>query len=291
MSRGVSYAWHDSLLWSIRPDCHHDARTIVERIAQHNAGMLTPDAAGLHRDALWKKVTADFAKWFDLEELPIDIVEGGIAIVSVIGPIVNLCNPWTASYPLLSAAFDRCRNSLDIKAVIVRFNTPGGTCSGLYECAKALDLLSSEKLTIAQNDGGCYSAGYYLATRCGTICSGPTDQLGNIGTVLSLYDLSKSFEAEGIRTIVKRTGPIKGIGIAGDPVTDLQETFLQSNVDAHFEYFRDAVMTGRNMSEEEFAAVSDGRWWLGNQAIENKIIDVVSTMQETLSLVRRQIAA
>lgn len=285
------FAWHDSLLWSIRPDCHPDARTIVERIAQYNSGVMTPDSAGLHRDALWRKATADYARWFELDELPIDIVEGGIAIVSVIGPIVDICNPWTANYPLLTAAFEKCRNSLDIKAVVVRFKTPGGTVSGLYECAKSLDQLAADKLTIAQNDGGCYSAGYYLATRCGSICSGPTDQLGNIGTVLRLYDLSKYFTDVGIRTIVKRTGPIKGIGIEGDPVTDLQEAFLQSNVDAHFEYFREAVITGRGMSEEEFAAVSDGRWWLGNQAIENKIIDRVSTLQETLSAVRRQIAA
>lgn len=291
MKRQPHYAWHDALLWSIRPDCHHDARAIIEKLQQHNSAPLTPDAAGLHRDALYRKVTADYAKWFDLDELPIDMMDGGIAIVSVVGPLVNLINPWTANYPLLSAAFDKCRNSMDIKAVVVRFNTPGGTVSGLHECAKALDLLSQSKLTVAQNDGGCYSAGYYLATRCGTICSGPTDQLGNIGTVTSLYDYSKWFEAEGIRTIVKRTGPIKGVGIIGDPVTEVQEMFLQENVDAHFAYFRDAVVTGRQMSDEEFDAVSDGRWWLGEQATENKLIDRVSTLQETLSLIRKQIFA
>lgn len=236
-------------------------------------------------------MTADYAKWFDLDELPIDMVDTGIAVVSVIGPLVNLVNPWTANYPLLTEAFDKCRNSLDIKAVIVRFNTPGGTVSGLHECAKALDALSDSKLTIAQNDGGCYSAGYYLASRCGQIFSGPTDQIGNIGTVNSLYDFSKMFDTEGIRTIVKRTGPIKGIGIMGDPVTELQEAFLQENVDAHFAYFKDSVMTGRAMTEDEFNAVADGRWWLGSQAVENKIIDAVSTLAETLDRVRKQVFA
>jgi signal peptide peptidase SppA len=292
VKRQPHYAWHDSLLWSIRPDCHQDARAVIARIADANSGALTPDAAGgLHRDSLWKNITSDYAKWFDLDMLPLDIVEGGIGIVSVIGPLVNLVNPWTANYPLLTAAFDKCRNSMDIKTVVVRFNTPGGTVSGLHECAKALDLLSNEKLTVAQNDGGCYSAGYYLATRCGTICSGPTDQLGNIGTVTALYDYSKYFEAEGVRTIVKRTGPIKGVGIIGDPVTELQEAFLQENVDAHFAYFRESVVNGRQMSDEEFDAVSDGRWWLGAQAVENKIIDRVSTLQETLAMVRKQILA
>lgn len=290
MRQQPRYAWHDSLLWSIRPDCHADARAIVARISELNASGLTPDSKGLHRDNLWRNITADYAKWLDLDELPIDMMDGGIAVISVIGPLVNLVNPWTANYPLLTAAFDKCANSLDIKAVVVRFNTPGGTVSGLHECAAALDRLSNLKLTVAQNDGGCYSAGYYLATRCGTICSGPTDQLGNIGTVTSLYDYSQNLTAEGIRTIVKRTGPIKGIGIEGDPVTELQEAFLQENVDSHFAYFRDAVVTGRQMSDEEFNAVSDGRWWLGVQAIENKIIDRVSTLAETLALIRKQIS-
>jgi protease-4 len=283
-------AWHDTLLWSIRPDCVQDARAVVKQITE-NAGSLTPDSAGLHRDSIWKNFTQNYAKWFDLDELPLDMIDGKIAVVSVIGPLVNLWNPFTASYPLLTAAFEKCRNSLDIAAVIVRFNTPGGTVAGLHECANALDQLAMEKLTIAQNDGGCYSAGYYLATRCGSICSGPTDQLGNIGTVTSLYDFSQYLQQEGIRTIVKRTGPIKGLGIMGDPVTELQETFLQQNVDAHFAYFAEAVKTGRGMSDEEFAAVSDGRWWLGQQAIENNIIDLVSTMPETVERVRRQIYA
>jgi len=285
------HLWHDSLLWAIRPDCHQDARAVVSRITEQNATAITPDAAGLHRDNLWKKYTSEYARWYDMDELPIDMVDGGIAVVSVIGPLVNLVNPWTANYPLLNAAFEKCRNSNDIKAVIVRFNTPGGTVSGLHVCGQTLDLLASEKLTVAQNDGGCYSAGYYLATRCGSICSGPTDQLGNIGTVTSLYDFSQYLTSEGIRTIVARTGPLKGMGIMGDPVTELQEAFLQENCEAHFEYFRTAVMEGRGMSDSEFAAVSDGRWWLGAQSIENKIVDRISTMQETLTLIRNQLAA
>lgn len=290
MKHRPSFAWHDSLLWSIRPDAIQSARDICKQIAER-ASDLTPDSAGLHRDAMWKKITSEYAKWFDLDELPMDMIDSKIAVISVVGPLVNLCNPWTANYPLLTAAFEKCRNSLDIQAVIVRFNTPGGTVSGLHECATALDALASTKLTIAQNDGGCYSAGYYLATRCGSICSGPTDQLGNIGTVTSLYDFSQYLQQEGIRTIVKRTGPIKGLGIMGDPVTELQETFLQENVDAHFAYFREAVIEGRGMSEEQFAAVSDGRWWLGAQAIENGIIDLISTMPETVERVRKQIYA
>ncbi len=287
----TGYGWHDSLLWSIRPDCRIDAQQMLDRIQAHNTSALTPDAAGLHMDNLWKSITKSWAKAFDLDELPIDMMEGGIAVVSVIGPLVNFENPFTANYPLLIAAFDYCRENAAVKAVIVRFKTPGGTVSGLAECAAALDQLSNEKLTVAQVDGGCYSAGYFLACHCGAICCGATDHIGNIGTVTTIYDFSKYFESEGVRTVVFKTGPIKGVGIPGSIVTDVQEMFLQEMTDAHFAHFKTAVMNGRNMDEPQFAAVSDGRWWLGEQAVDNGVIDRVLTMKETVSLIRQQLAA
>jgi len=281
------HTWQDTLLWSIRPDCHTSAQSLIARISD----TLTPESAGLHRDNLWKSFTSSVAKSMQLDELPIDMHGEHVAIISVIGELIDFVNPFTANYPLLTAAFDRCRLDENIKAVVVRFCTPGGTVSGLHDCAMALDKLAATKLTIAQNDGGCYSAGYYLACCCGSICSGPTDQLGNIGTVSTLHDFSKYCEYLGVRTIVKRTGPIKGLGVMGDAVTGIQEDFLQHLVDAHYAYFRYAVISGREMSDDEFAAVSDGKWWLGSEALDNKIIDQISTLAETLAQLDDSLAA
>lgn len=214
--------------------------------------------------------------------LPVEMHSRSIAIVDVVGPLVNRESYWAASYPQLSEAFSILREDGSIKAVVVRFNTPGGTVSGLDQCAKTLDALASEKLTIAQNDGGCYSAGYFLASQCGEIVSGPTDHVGNIGTVISVDDFSEYFKQLGVRSVTKKTGPIKGLGTFGDPITAVQEEFLQHLVDEHFAEFRNAVMSGRGMTDEQFAAVSDGRWWLGREAIENGIIDRISTLSETL---------
>lgn len=274
--------WHDSLLWSIRPDCEQDARDIVARI--DNA------AGGLHRDNINKQFTKLVAEFFDLDDLPIDMVDGGIAVVSVDGPLVNLSTPFTANYPTLTAAFDYCRTSDDVAAVVVRFKTPGGTVSGLAECAAALDKLSDAKLTIGQVDGGCYSAGYYLASFCGELHCGATDHVGNIGVVSNLYDFSDHFRQQGVKPVTIRTGAIKGLGILGNPVTDAQVSLLSHINAQHFEHFRGAVMSGREMSAEQFEAVSDGRWWLGSEAVVNGIIDRVSTLTETLAAVSTHVS-
>lgn len=243
---------------------------------------ISVDGRGLHRDALQADFHDYVAKALDMDRLPIDMHTPSIAVVSVVGPLVNEMNPFTASYPLLIESFDRLAADNNILAVVVRFKTPGGTCSGLDTAAKALSRLAETKITVAQNDGGCYSAGYFLASQCGEIYSGATDHIGNIGTVSSLDDFSEMCRQEGIRSVTKKTGPIKGLGIFGDVITAPQEAFLQHMVDEHFAEFRDAVMAGRGMTDEQFAAVSDGRWWLGREAVENGIIDRISTLQETL---------
>ena len=269
--------WHDPTFWSIRPDCTAQALDVLNKIDAMGGG--------LHRDNIWKQATKDFAQYFDLDELPIDMTDNGIAVVSVSGVLVDLINPFTANYPALTAAFEHCRTSEDVRAVVVRFKTPGGTVCGLRDCAKALDKLSDEKLTIGQVDGGCYSAGYYLASYCGEIRCGETDHVGNIGVVSGLLDFSEAFKQAGIRPVTIRTGPIKGLGLMGDPITGPQEEFLTHMNRQHFAHFRSSVMSGRGMNDEQFEAVSDGRWWTGAEAVGVGIVDTVSSLAETLEAI------
>lgn len=271
--------WSDTMLWQIHPHYRQEVAALLANIKQ---------GEGYHRDNLERKFTKVVAGCFDMDELPIDIREGGIAVVTVTGPLIKEWNYFTASYRALTEAFRKLRASSDVVAVVVKFDTPGGTVDGLDECATALKELAATKLTVAQIDGGCYSAGYFLACSCPTICCGRTMHVGNIGTVLSLVDVSEAYKNSGLRSVTLKTGEIKGIGIEGDPITEAQEGFLQSLVDQHFAHFRTAVIEGREMSDEEFEAVADGSWWLGESALGLKLIDQIATLEQTLQMVRDQ---
>jgi signal peptide peptidase SppA len=274
--------WSDTMLWQIHPHYKTQVAALLDNIKQGD---------GLHRDNIERKFTKVVATWMDMDELPIDLEDNGIAIVTVSGPLIKEWNYYTASYRALTEAFRKLRNSQDVLAVVVKFDTPGGTVDGLDECANALKELAATKLTVAQIDGGCYSAGYFLACACPTICCGRTMHVGNIGTVISLVDYSEAFKSRGLRSVTKKTGEIKGIGIEGDEITQAQEEFLQSLVDQHFAHFQAAVIEGREMSDEQFAAVSDGSWWLGESALGLKLIDQVATLEQTLQMVRDQTIA
>ncbi len=277
--------WQDSMLWNIRPDCAAEARATLEQLGELQVG-----ADGLHRDNIFRKATQAWARAFQLDELPIDYLnDGRIAIVSVVGALVNLVNPLTANYPALTAAFQRLETEGRVEAVLVRFRSPGGTVSGLMDCSGALDRLSEQKLTVAQVDGGCFSAAYYLAAQCGTIACGRADHVGSIGTILTLEGWSEAYAQAGIRRVTKRTGQLKAIGILGDPVTSPQEQFLQALVDQHFAHFRESVTNGRGFTAEEFTAVASGAFWLGETAVELGLIDRVSSIDETLAAIREQI--
>lgn len=281
--------WSDSLLWNIRPDCKNVATEIAQRLG------MPEQLKQLQHDQMQQQLVHSYDA-FDrtadrYNRLPVEMHSRNIAIVSVDGPCVNRDSNWAASYPRLTKAFQMLQDDNAVRAVVVVFNTPGGTVAGLDSCAKALNLLAETKLTIGQNDGGCYSAGYFLASQCGEIVSGSTDHIGNIGSVISLNDFSEYYKDVGIRSVTKKTGPIKGLGIFGDPITTVQEEFLQHLVDEHFAEFRTAVMTGRKMTEEQFAAVSQGHWWLGREAVENGIVDRISTLPETLQAIEANLAA
>jgi len=273
--------WSDTMLWQIHPHYRSQVAALLENIKQSD---------GLHRDNVERKFTKIVASMFDMEELPIDMHEGGVAVVTVAGPLIKEWNYFSASYRALSEAFRILKASQDVLVVVVKFDTPGGTVDGLDECATALKELAAAKLTIAQIDGGCYSAGYFLACACSEIHCGRTMHVGNIGTVLSLVDASEQYQQRGLRSVTLKTGEIKGIGIEGDPVTEPQAAFLQSLVDQHFAHFKAAVIDGRGMTEEEFSAVSDGSWWLGESAVGLKLIDRVATLNETLQMVRNHLS-
>lgn len=268
--------WEDNHLWQINPMFREQALELMEKSR-----------------TLQKEHRLNAKAWLEVsdnwDDLPVRIEAPGIAIVTIDGPIVR-SSWWYTSYETLCMTFDRLRASSLINAVVLRFNSPGGSASGIKECIDCLDQLATAKLTVAQVDGGCYSAAYMLASRCGSICCPSSDHIGNIGTVLSLYDYSDLFKQSGIRPVIKRTGPIKGIGILGDKISPAQDAFLQHLVDAHFVNFREAVITGRGMSDEEFDAVSDGRWWLGSEAVSLKVSDRVSTLKETIESIRSQLA-
>ena len=220
-----------------------------------------------------------------------------VAKVNVVGPIVQNESFWTwlgyaTSSTTLKAVFKELTADERIEKVLIEFNTPGGGISGLVDAADALAELTKSKETVAQVSGMTASAGYWLASQCGTIFAGRGDDVGSIGVRMTLVDTSSYYSDKGVKVIAIDTGDYKSAGVEGLPVSAEQIANFQETVDKVYQTFLQAIVSGRpqlSMSElvttPDSQGLADGRMFLAPDALANKLIDGIATIDETIGVI------
>ncbi len=214
---------------------------------------------------------------------------GATAIIPIHGVLMK-----DASYddevstPLATQAVLAAGIDDTVESLLLDFDTPGGSCSGLAEFADAIDLVASQKPVVMQCSGMMCSAGYYLAAPGMKIYAQRMDLVGSIGTRMQLYDFSKMFANLGIEPVTIDTGPLKSTGVFGAPVTDEQKQYLQSICDSYQHDFAERVMRGRKFSQEQFAAVATGAVFPASEALRLKLIDGIQSLGTTLAAMPRR---
>lgn len=223
-----------------------------------------------------------------LRHLPVTM-NGDIAVVEITG-VISASSWWRTSNKELAKTFDTLAQLDNVRACVVMFDTVGGTTKHAAEVADAMDRFRAEKPLIGQVYGGCFSLGVYFASHCDQVYAHRMDTIGNVGTRLMFYDWSQAFKAAGIKPVLIDTGDFKSIGAMGVEVTPEQIAFLQDHVDKLQADFRDSLVAGRKLTDDEYTAVADGRFWLAADAVDLKLIDGIQTTNETLAQLRAQLS-
>lgn len=128
------------------------------------------------------------------------------------------------------------------RAVVFDIDSPGGMFSGTPELGNRI--MRVEKPTVAFMHQGC-SAAYWLATSCDYSFAAPSGDVGSIGVYTYLLDRSKQFEDMGIKPVLVSSGPYKGAGAPGIPLTKEQLAHLQHRVNEMAEMFYQHVESRR----------------------------------------------
>ncbi|HZZ77198.1 MAG TPA: S49 family peptidase, partial [Gemmataceae bacterium] len=110
----------------------------------------------------------------------------------------------------------------------------------------------------------------------------PTAQIGSIGTFMVVYDMSEAAAKEGIKVHRFATGPLKGAGAKGTPLTEEQRAHLQQITDESQTAFDGAVKRGRGLTDKQLADVRTGGVWTAQNAMDRKLIDGVRPLGKTL---------
>lgn len=157
-----------------------------------------------------------------------------------------------------------------VDQVLLWFNSPGGTVTGVPEAAAKLRLLGMMKQIHAYTDGMMASAAYWLASQCQTITSSPSSDVGSIGVYLAWLDQADAAEAAGYKLELIKAGDFKAMGHPMIHISEDERAILQASVDEIYGRFKAAVWVVRGDVPD---SAMQGQTFSYDEQLENNLVD------------------
>ncbi|KAL9191570.1 hypothetical protein ACHAXT_001276 [Thalassiosira profunda] len=204
-----------------------------------------------------------------------------IAVVTVDGNINS-----SLSYEVVQA-LRKVRKDEDVRAVVLRVNSPGGSVVSSEAMLEEIKLFGKlERPVICSMANAAASGGYYIAMNSTKIFALPTTLTGSIGVFGGKFDVSKWADSYGIHG---DRYPRDSHATAMDPLTPLTAK-MKGNIARQileiYDFFKQTVATGRSMSVDEVEKVAQGRVWTGEQAKEVGLVDALGGLDRAIAYAR-----
>lgn len=215
----------------------------------------------------------------------VNIEVGDAVIVDIRGPLEAHLHPCFDSYEAIQMRIDQAC-ATGARAVIMRFDSPGGDVTGCFDAALAIRarVEAAGKQLHAYAEGECASAAYALASQCQSITISLSSIVGSIGILSTREDISVANAARGLRVALVMSGERKGDGHPEQPITDAELAQSQSIVDSMAEVFFDLVSQGRGMKPADVAQLQ-ARTFHGEAAVRAGLADAVGPLTTVLAAV------
>jgi signal peptide peptidase SppA len=206
----------------------------------------------------------------------------GVAMVSVAGPMMKGYSKYAECDTLrVREAVRAATASNDVRAILLVFDSPGGSVAGTQELADDVMAARQVKPVHAFADDCCCSAAYWVASQAERLTINSLGIAGSIGVFCVLEDTSQAAEMAGVKVHVISTGGMKGAAVDGTPITPAILADFQRLIDGTNAHFLAAVSRGRApLTGDVLQAVATGQVWLGAEAVTLGLADAVGTMQQ-----------
>lgn len=175
-----------------------------------------------------------------------------------------------------------------IKAVIVRIDSPGGEVVASDEIWREMNLLSKKKPTVISMSDAAASGGYYMAMTGDPIVAYPSTLTGSIGVVFGKPNLRGLYDKLGITKDSIQRGTHAGIDSDYQPLSPDERQMLRDGIDESYKDFVTKVADARHRKYGEIEPLAQGRVWLGDQAKANGLVDEVGGLDTALDLVKKK---
>jgi len=187
----------------------------------------------------------------------------------------------------LSETLRKVRNNKSISAVVLRINSPGGSSLASDIIWREVKLTQEVKPVIVSMGDVAASGGYYIAAAADTIVAQPSTITGSIGVFLIMPNAQVLMEDKlGLRTQTVKTGPYADFGSVDRPLRDEERSFLQGYANRVYSDFIRKVASGRNMIKDSVDKIAKGRVWVGTQAKELNLVDVLGNLDTAIQIAK-----
>ncbi len=170
----------------------------------------------------------------------------------------------------------------DVKAVVVRVDSPGGTFVGGEALFTALRRVADKKPTVAVMGGTATSAGYMVAIAADHVVARRGTLTGSIGVILQTADVTQLLDKLGIKPEVFKSGPMKAQPNPFERLSDPAREATQDMLMELYGQFVDMVADRRKMPRDKVVALADGRVYSGLAAKNNGLVDAIGDEDQAL---------
>ena len=184
-----------------------------------------------------------------------------------------------------SKELKKAREDDDVKAIVIRINSPGGSFQASDAMWREITLTGKSKPVIASMSDYAASGGYYLAMGCDTIVAQAHTITGSIGIFSVLFDASGFLNNKiGITSEEIKTGEVGELITMSRPLTAQEKDIWQTRTEEVYETFTGKAAEGRGMAIDSIKKVASGRVWTGTQAKQRGLVDIIGSFDDAVQI-------
>jgi protease-4 len=185
----------------------------------------------------------------------------------------------------------RAAKDENVKAVVLRINTPGGTVTAsdiIYHELKTFKAGRKVPIVASIMDLGT-SGGYYIAAAADTVLAHPSSVTGSIGVIMLTINARGLLEKVGVEATAVTSGPRKDMGSPFRTMTIEERAIFQGLIDSFYQRFLNIVQEGRsNLHMEQIKRLADGRIYTGEQAKAAGLVDEIGYLEDAIALAKKK---
>ena len=176
------------------------------------------------------------------------------------------------------------REDDDVKAVVLRVNSPGGSVLASEKIKAEIKLIQEKGIPVIASYGDyAASGGYWISAGCDHIISNATTLTGSIGVFSMIPDISGTLK-DKLHVNLTPVNSNKHADMLGmtRPLTAAEVDYMQASVERIYTKFTELVAEGREMTVADVDAIAQGRVWAGSDALKIGLVDEIGTIEDAI---------